>query len=368
MTTNPQGIVDTLAFDTVVEADAEPGPKVTFYVPTEVRSTTADKSAAILSAQLKTAASRLREEGLSEEEADALLAPVRELVSDSTYWRQQSRGLVEFAAAGFHSANRIPIEVDDSVTVSEHFHVRPVVPVVENSGRAYVLALSKNSVRLFAATRNSIEQLPQGDIPNDFDEVIGELPEPQLQHRSIGGGQAAFHGHGGADEADTMLTEKFLRAVGEAVAAKLGTARSQPLVLASVAEYLSIFRSVCPYPVIHDEVIAGNPEHTTPDALRSEAWKRLGARSEAVEKEESERALAQAHNGRGSFDLAEIAAAAQEGRVDTLFLPRDGQRLNSPDATVLADEAVLATVRARGAVRTWETWEWSSDAIAPFRY
>ena len=64
MTTNPQGIVDTLAFDAVVEANAGPGPKVTFYVPTEVRSTTAGKSAAILSAQLKTAASRLREQGL----------------------------------------------------------------------------------------------------------------------------------------------------------------------------------------------------------------------------------------------------------------------------------------------------------------
>lgn len=368
MTTNPQGIVDTLAFDTVVEAGADPGPKVTFYVPTEVRSTTADKSAAILSAQLKTAASRLHEEGLSEAEADALLAPVRELISDSTYWRQQSRGLVVFAAKGFYSANRIPIEVADSVTVGERFHVRPVVPVVENSGRTYVLALSKNSVRLFDATRNSIEQLPQGDIPNDYEEVIGELPESQLQHRSLGGGQAAFHGHGGADEADTMLTEKFLRAVGEAVAAKLGTARSQPLVLASVAEYLSIFRSVCPYPVIHDEVIAGNPEQTTPDVLRSEAWKRLGARSAAVEKEESERALTQAHNGRGSFDLAEITQVAAEGRVDTLFLPRGGHRLSSPDATALADEAVVATVRARGSVRTWDAWEWSADAIATFRY
>lgn len=368
MTTDPQGIVDTLAFDTVVEADGSPGPKVTFYVPTEVGSTSADASAAILAAQLKTAASRLQEEGLSGAEVDDVLSPVRELCSDSTYWRRQSRGLVVFAAAGFHSATRIPIEVTDTVVVGEHFHVRPVVPVVENSGRAYVLALSKNSVRLFDATRNTIVQLPQGRIPNDFEEVIGDLPEPQLQHRPLGGGQAAFHGHGGADEADTMLTEKFLRAVGEAVAAELGTARSQPLVLASVAEYLSVFRSVCPYPVIHDEVIAGNPEHTTPDTLRSEAWKRLGARSAAVERDESERALTQAHNGRGSFDLAEISQAAGEGRVDTLFLPRDGQRLRSPDASALADEAVLATARARGTVRMWDDWQWSADAIATFRY
>lgn len=368
MTTNPQGIVDTLDFDTVVEADAQSGPKVTFYVPTEVQTTTAGRSAAILSNQLKTAAARLREEGLSEAAAEAVLAPVRELTSDSTYWRQQSRGLVVFAAQDFFVATRIPIEVADAVIVADHFHVRPVVPVVENSGRTYVLALAKNSVRLFDATRNSIEQLPQGNIPEDFEDVIGELPEPQLQHRPIGGGQAAFHGHGGADETDTMLTQKFLRAVGEAVAKELGTARSQPLVLASVAEYLSTFKEVCPYPVIHDEVIAGNPEHTTPDDLRSAAWRKLSARSAAQEKAESEKALTQAHNGRGSFDLAEIAASAKEGRVDTLFLPRDEQRLSSPDASALADEAIIATVRASGSVRTWADWEWSADAIATFRY
>ena len=95
----------------------------------------------------------------------------------------------------------------------------------------------RNFVRLFDATRNSIEQLPQGDIPTDFDDVIGETAGTRSRSTcSIGAGQAAFHGHGGADEADTMLTKKFLRAVGEAVAARLGTARSQPLVLASVAD------------------------------------------------------------------------------------------------------------------------------------
>jgi hypothetical protein len=30
-----------------------------------------------------------------------------------------------------------------------------------------------------------------------------------------------------------------------------------------------MFREVCPYPVIHDEAIAGNPDHTDPDELRS---------------------------------------------------------------------------------------------------
>lgn len=368
MTTNPQGTVDALAFDAVVEADAQPGPAVTFYVPTAVTTTRGDHAAATLTQQISTALTGLREAGLSAADAEAVLAPVRELTGDSTYWRQQSRGLVIFAKQGFCQPTRIPIEVQESVTVADRFRVRPVVPVIESAGRAYVLAVAKNSVRLFEATRNAIEQLPQGSIPETFGDVVGELPEHQLQSRSIGAGQAAFHGHSGSDDTETMLTEKFLRGVGEAVAKELGTARSQPLVLASVAEHLPVFRDVCPYPVIHDEVIPGNPEHTTPDDLRSALWRVLGARSAEEEKAQQETATTRAHNGRGSFDLAEIAASAKEGRVDTLYLPRDARRLDSPDAAELADAAVLDTVRARGTVHTWDDWQWSADAIATFRY
>lgn len=368
MTNDPQGTVDALDFDTVVEVDAQPGPAVTLYVPTDVATTQGGHSAAILTQQLKTARAGLEAAGLTADDAEAVLAPVRELTSDSTYWRQQSRGLVIFAKQGFHRAVRIPIEVAESVTVDDHFHVRPLVPVLQSAGRAYVLAVSKKSVRLFEASRNAIEQLPQGDIPQTFEDVVGELPEAQLQSRSTGSGQAAFHGHGGADETETMLTRKFLRGVGEAVAKQLGTARSQPLVLAAVAEHLPVFRDVCPYPVIHDEAIAGNPDRTSPDELRSAAWRLLHAKAAQHEAEEAEKALAQAHHGRGSFDLAEIAASAAEGRVDTLYLPRDGQRLSSPDASALADAAILDTVRAGGTVRTWGEWERSADAVAVFRY
>lgn len=368
MTSNQQGIVDTLDFDRVIEMADRPGPKVTLYVPTEVRGTTADRSATVLANHLRTAAAGLVEAGMTEAEAEAVLAPIRDFTTDSSYWRRQSRGLVAFAAQGFHQVTRIPIEVGSSVIVADQFHLVPLAPLLESTGKTYVLALSKNSVRLFDATRNSIEQLPQGRIPRNFEEVVDELPEHQLQQRSVGVGRAAFHGHSGADETNRVLTEKFLRAVGEAVGATLGTARSQPLVLASVTEYLPVFREVCPYPVIHDEVIAGNPEHATPDELRSKAWQLLADRSAAQQEDETERALSRVHNDRGSFDLGQIARAADQGRVDTMYLPRDGRRRGSPAQSSLADDALVATLRTRGSVRTLEPWQWPAEAIATFRH
>src|SRR5699024_6247194 len=172
-------------FDAVVEADANPGPKVTFYVPTEVTTTAGGHAAATLTAQLKTAQKGLEEAGLSRADAEAALAEARELTTDSPYWRRQSRGLVVFAAPDFHRAVRLPIPVAESVTVADRFHVRPLVPVLESAGRAYVLAVSKRSVRLFETTRNAIERLPQGRIPESFEDVVDELPEAQVR-RSTG--------------------------------------------------------------------------------------------------------------------------------------------------------------------------------------
>lgn len=368
MNANSQGTVDPLDFTAVFEAGADSGPKVTFTVPTDVSGTRADIAGGILANQVKQATARLGESGLSAAKAHDLLAPAAELAEDSSYWREQSRGLVIFIAPGFHQATRIPIEVPESVTVADRFHLLPLVPVLESGGKCYILALAKNAVRLFDATRNGIEQLPLGEIPASFDDVIGELPEKSLQFRSVGGGDVAFHGQGSSSDTETMLTEKFIHAVGKAVGVELGTARSQPLVLASVAEYLPVFRKACPYPAIHDQVIAGNPEHTHADQLRSDAWRLLGdsvARAEAAERDH---ALSLVHAGKGSIDLAETAQAASEGRVDTIYLPRDDHRLVTPDAPALADRAILDAVRASGAVRTLGDWPGGEEVIAVFRY
>lgn len=368
MTTTPQGIVDPLDFTDLFDREEVTGPKASFFVPTDVSGTKADRSATVLRNQISQAIDRFAEFGVARSEAESILAPVSELVSDSSYWRQQSRGLAIFAESGFHSAVRIPIEVDESVLVDDRFDVLPLVPVLESDGKCYILALAKNSVRLFDATRNSVTELPLGSIPESFDDVIGELPEQSLQFRATGGGAAAFHGQGGAGDTESMLTEKFVRAVGKAVGDELGTARSQPLVLASVAEYLPIFRRSSTYPVIHDQVIAGSPEHTRPEELRSAAWRLLNDSELARDAAERDRAMSLVHNGKGSLDPAEVERAGEEGRIDTLYLPRVGMRRDSVDTYRMINHAVLSTIRTSGTVRTLGDADRDNEVVATFRY
>src|SRR5699024_11802763 len=87
-----------------------------------------------------------------------------------------------------------------------------------------------------------------------------------------------------------LLLKKYIPAVGQSIGTRLGTARSQLLVLAAVAEYLPIFKASCPYPAIFDGVIAGNPERALPDELRSAAWQLVNTEEVAREAEEQDRA------------------------------------------------------------------------------
>lgn len=367
MTRNNQGTVDRLDFTAVLQQQDADGVKLTFVVPTDVTGQSDATSILTLKNQLREATDRLLEQGRRQNEVDDLLSPVAALLADSSYWRLQSRSLVVFLADGFFRAVRVPVELTEEVTVGDRFNLLPLAPVLASDRKVYVLALAKGSVRLFDSTRNVIEELPLERIPASFDDVIDELPERVVDVRPGSAGPAGTASYQGPDgDVDRILLEKFIRAVGQAVGTRLGTARSQLLVLAAVAEYLPIFTEACPYPAIFDDVIPGNPEHTLPDDLRSAAWRLVNAHEVAREAEEQDDAKSLAHAGKGSFDLAEILRAAEEGRVDTLFLPRDDEHITDAGSRERANGALLATLRNGGVLRTLGAID--EQALATFRY
>lgn len=367
MARHSQGIVDSLDFSAVLEHQKKSGIKLTFTVLTDVTGQDGKRSSLALKNHLRDAKTRLLAQGLRDNEADAFLQPVAELVKDSSYWRLQSRGLIVFLADDFFLPVRVPIQLDDSLWVGEQFNLLPLAPVLASDRRLYILALAKNSVRLFDSSRNVIEQLELENVPASFDDVVDELPERVVDVRSGSAGPAGTPSFQGPDgDINRMLMEKYIHAVGQAIGARLGTARSQLLVLAAVAEYLPVFTAASSYPAVFDGVIAGNPEHVLPDTLRSEAWKLVNTHEAEREAQEQEQARSLAHAGKGSFDLAEIVRAAEEGRIDTLYLPRTDNQISDPERRGLANRALLGTLTASGTLRTLENIE--SEGLATFRY
>ncbi len=263
-----------------------------------------------------------------------LLGPANQLLGDREWWSHQAAGLAMFITSGVFRAFRAPIAFEDLAVVAPNFHLRPLLPFLTGDEQFWVLALSQNAVRLFRGSRQAITEVDIGETPTSMAEALAsEDLEPQLQVRTLGPtGTSQFHGHGGGGEEDKAALERYFRAVDRGIADILaGTAA--PLVLAGVSYYGPIYRSVSRYPRIVEEVVAGNAEDLSAIDLHAKAWplvqQHASARRAAVlDRYGQSRAASRAVEG-----LSEVAAAANDGRVETLLLARHGHRWVPHDHT-----------------------------------
>ncbi|MEZ5218019.1 MAG: hypothetical protein R2715_15865, partial [Ilumatobacteraceae bacterium] len=163
---------------------------------------------------------------------------------------------------------------------------------------------------------------------------------------------------------DKNALERFLRVVDRGVCERLGQARD-PLVLACVDYYLPLFQSVTRYPNVVDEVVPGNPEHRSQAELHAQASHLIESRRSSDEHPAIARYRAGVGSGTTVSSVAELAARAREGRIDTMLVsdvppvwggldPETGSVTTSDHASLdvedLLDRAVFDTLAAGGEV------------------
>lgn len=269
---------------------------------------------------------RLRALGLRGPEAEAILRPARELLTDGQFWRRQRDGLAVFLSPGWQHVVMAPFKLPELVTAGDRFHIRPLLQGLWLDERFHVLALSRSGARLFTGSRFELIRVSVSGMPHGIQEIERLLvPEKQQQgHASQRGGspERALHGHGGGDDDpyDERVVEYF-RQVDRAVAQHLH--ERAPLVLAGVEYLLPLYRRATSCPHVLDEAIAGNPDNVQDRELHARAWAIVEQRVLAGRAAELERYRELAPKGRASSDLDEIAAALRQARVEVLFIAED---------------------------------------------
>ena len=267
---NAIGEIDPLSVADIIALGSADGPCVSIFIPTHRHGPETLQAPIRLNNLISAAARDLRSNDVPKAVIDDLLAPPRRLLDDAAFWQHQSDGLAAFCAPSRFRSYRVPLPLAEEVTVAASFRVRPVLPLLGDEA-FFVLSLSQNAVRLFHATRHTIGALEPDLVPGSMAEALAhEDPERQLQYRSVGG-QAQFHGHGAGAEINKAALERYLRAVDRAAIERLGDSR-QPLVLACVGYYLSVYQSVTRYPNLVDRAVEGNPEHRSSTELHAAAW------------------------------------------------------------------------------------------------
>ena len=95
-----------------------------------------------------------------------MLEPASKFLQDSNFWQHQSDGLAIFISSNRVHRYRLPLNFEEFVTVINHFHIKPLLPLFTGDGQFYILALSQNYIRLLNGTRYSVSEV-------DIRQVVG---------------------------------------------------------------------------------------------------------------------------------------------------------------------------------------------------
>lgn len=338
----------------------EPSGRVSVYLPTHRSGREAGQDAVRLRHLLRSAAEEITD--------GDLLTTVRALEEVDTMLPPGFAGAALLVETGAARVVGLAEPVRELWTVSDRYHLTPLIQAIQRRLEFDILALSRQAARVVRVTGSRAEPLPVPDLPAGMaDALRWDDRERQLQSHAAGRTgagtvAAAFHGQGGS--ADTRLAdlERYLHLVDHAVgSARAGSER--PLVLAGVDDIVAVFRRVTRCSKLVDGHIAGNPDQRSDDELADRARPLVPRPTAAAEQRARDAFLAGAAATVDTVEQAVVAAAA--GQVETLFVAadrptwgryRDGHTLierhdeRQPGDHDLTDVAASETLRHRGTV------------------
>ena len=318
------------------------GLTISIYHPTVQGAVEPEESSLHLKNLVAQAKTELVDRGVARAEIDEMLAPALALLDDRSFWQHQLKGLALFVTRGGMRHFRLPFEVDRILSIGDSIHLKPLLPILNLEGHYFVLALAQDRVQMYRATQHSIEEIDLGQwgLPTSLMEALryDDLEKPGSQHNPVTGpgrGQAneavagaapnqrthAFHGHGEDGEDQKTQIRRFFNVLDDGLSKPLAN-ETAPMVLVGVEYLRPIFKEVTSYGHVLDEGVDGNPEGFRPDEIHAKTWHVVQPHFRERIRDAKDRYNAGVVRGTGSDDLADVLAAAYEGRVGILFALR----------------------------------------------
>jgi hypothetical protein len=372
---------------------------VSLFLPTHRAGVDIQQDPIRLKNLLRQAEDELTARGLRAAEARDLLQPASTLLNDPVFWRHQADGLAVFVSPKQFRSYRLPLSLEEHVTVNARFHLKPLVPLLSGDGRFYLLALSQGRVRLYQCARDSISEIEWKDMIRSKDEALlyDDLEKSTLIFRSFtvsGRGQpqggpspatGMIHGHGGQmrDEDKTQIL-RFFQLLDRSLHG-LFHDETAPLVLAGVEYLFPLYREASTYRHLLDGGIEGNPEGKSHHELHAQAWTLVEPHFRKAQRAAAAKYDELGGTARAVSEIEKIVPAAFDGRVDSLFIATDAELSGSFDPAThrvevgeapdgpnedLLDLAAVATLINGGQVYVVErgTVPGRNDAAAVLRY
>ncbi|BAZ68061.1 MAG: hypothetical protein KME28_00490 [Pelatocladus maniniholoensis HA4357-MV3] len=372
-------------------------PCVSLYIPMQKAGAEIRQNPIRFKNLIREAEERLDKMEMRHTDAVDFLQPAKELDTNE-FWQQQDHCLAIFVSPNIFRYYQLPIEFEELVVVSNQFHLKPLLHLINNDGRFFVLALSQDNIRFFEGTHYTINELEVENLPKNLEEALNYDETAKTGQFRIGTSKGStsnpssqpgqFHGQGSRDrdqhQKDIL---QFFYLINEALHERLRDAKA-PLVLAGVEYLFPIYKEANTYHnLVVEEGIAANVDIVKPEELHEQAWTIVEPTYVQTPQAITElyQQITGEGTGRTSSDLKEIILAAYYKRVDYLLVPVAQQvwgdfdpetmavDLHSeaqPDDQDMLDFAAVHTLLNGGAVYTVDPEELPNGipAAAIFRY
>lgn len=311
-------------------SNVQSDPCISIFLPTSRGGAQGEQDELWLKNQFREAENRLFLRNLRSTRIDDLLKPLKLLLVDEEFWRENKDGAAFFRSEQHFHWFRLPIHFRDQVMISDHFYLKPLLPLLSAGERFYILAISQNDIRLLEATRYGVELvvLPESVPESLADALKYEESENEVSFyssasgalRGKGGRHAViFYGYGvGIDDSKDHIL-RYFQQIDRGLHELLHD-ESIPLVLAGVEYLLPIYREANTYPHLLEEGVPGNPDRLSQEQLQGLAWPVVQPHLVKAQQEAAALYERLAGTGRASGEIREIVPAAAYGRVDTLFV------------------------------------------------
>jgi hypothetical protein len=301
-------------------ADHKP-PCVSLYLPMQRANPPAATNRRLfreLIEQMQRIMSKRHEKTLVEEMTRKLQA----IVSDESFWTGDRDAVAIFASPDLLQVVDLRQPVDEQVVVSDSFHIKPLIRIMQSADRFQILCLELKSVRMLEGNSSRLERLEDRNLPHSPEDVAGM----SLSHMTGSANDLAQSGRQSAQgdaPVEPVPVEIFCRAIDRAVWENYSRPSGLPLILCADEKTQTAFRGVSKNQYLLDQGIFLDPKALPLDRLREEAWKIMQPiYQQQLESIKNDFRTAKAHR-RGSDELTQVAEAASVGRVGTLLVASD---------------------------------------------
>lgn len=254
---------------------------ISMYVPFVEAVNPANPNTIAIKNSIKSAKKLLRYHGVTDLESQALLAPMKELLSEHSAWQQNHADLALFIHQSWAVHYELPrSSVNQQLAVQQGFDLEQLQAIIQRNTAYYVLALGHKNVQLYQGDNYNLQPVPLAGLPANMKEAlrIDEYPQSRETHSiapaSMGKGSEAYHSQYNVSQVDKDMLAKYFKLIDTQLH-NLLKAAGIPLVIASAKYLQPIYRRVNTYPGLVSQAINGNVARVTIKELRQKALKAL---------------------------------------------------------------------------------------------